>query len=151
MQVEIPVPTLNFHKLFFQNPRFILILLLREGQESIEEGVKLMETFLQVLNNVFHWKTNLHCVNYYVYCITLGIRGYLFSGEEVSKNCKEEKEIKSGQTNQEPHFHGMYDIWIWICYAIGWQQSQLAEMPVHWKSSLEKLKEWSCEENNITL
>lgn len=66
MQVEIPVPTLNFHKLFFQNPRFIIILLLQEGQESNEEGVKLMETFLQVLNNVFHWKTNLHCVNYYI-------------------------------------------------------------------------------------
>ena len=59
-------PTLNFHKLFFQNPRFIIILLLQEGQESSEEGVKLMETFLQVLNNVIHWKTNLHCVNYYI-------------------------------------------------------------------------------------
>lgn len=110
-----------------------------------------METFVQVLNNVFHWKTNLHCVNYYIALPWVPEVFFFRRGGEQELQRGERNMVTSGQTNQQPHFHAMYEIWIWICCAIGWQQSELAEMPVHWKSALEKLKECSCEENNITL
>ena len=77
-------------------------------------------SFMQVLNNTFHWKTNLHCVNYYNYCITLGTRGFFFfrRGGEQELQRGERNMVTSGQTNHQPHFHAMFKIWIWFCYAI---------------------------------
>ena len=110
-----------------------------------------METFLQVLNNVVQGKTNLHCVNYYI-ALPWVPEVIFFQARRWARIATRRTKYGNLWSNK-PATSLPCDVWDmnWICCTIGWQQSQLlAEVPVHWKSGLEKLKEWSCEENNIT-